>query len=196
MQPRLSTSRKWTPLPKELMQQVKSVYKETFAQHIGLGILETEGRIYPEEILIRVGYRAKDALKQSNFEVSIAYKKDKDNVLKLLHIGIDAAASLLDQLFTTDTDEEFPRKWAEVDFEGRTIYVQYNTVNSELEAEADRLLGARPTDDATLVQGDWDEDISLDQVKASLGIDPEELEDETEEPVAKPKTTTRKRTDH
>ncbi len=175
MQPRLPNSRKWSPLPKELMQQVRAVFEETFEQHLSKGSLVAEGRIYPEEILVMVGYRAKDALKQSSFEVSIAYKKDKDNVLKLIHIAVDAAGSLLDQLFNSETDEEFPTIWTEVDFEGRQIFVQYTTVNSELEAEADKLLGLKEGD-VDLAGGEWDDEITPDQVKAALGIDPGEID--------------------
>lgn len=176
MEPRLKTSKKWTALPKEFMQQVRSVFKETFAKQIGKGTLETEGRIYPEEILISVGYRAENALKQSNFEVSVAYKKDKDNVLKLLHLAVDAAAGLFEQLFTAEDDQDFPRIWQEFDFEGRKIFVQYTTTNSELEGEADKILGVASGE--SLAEGDWDDETSADSIKASLGLDPDEDDDD------------------
>lgn len=191
MQPRLGSSKKWTPLPKELMQQVRAVFNETFAEHLGKGKIETEGRIYPGEILISVGFREKGVLKQSNFEVSIAYKKDKDNVLKLLHLAVDAAGSLLDKVFTSEDDSEFPRIWTEVDFEGRQIYVQYTTVNSELESAADSILGIG--DSAVIAQGEWDDEITPEQVKAALGIDPEDLEEVLEEDEVEPPPPTTKR---
>ena len=181
MQPRLKTSKKWTALPKELMQQVQSVFKETFGDRLGDGKLEAQGRIYPEEILFYVGYRPKGALKQQGFEVSVAYKKDKDNVLKLLHLTVDAAGSLLEQILSAEDDADFPRLWTEVDFEGRKIHVQYSTTNTELEAEADKLLGLGAPDDGELARGDWDEDADPDQVKASLGIDPDEDLDEEQD---------------
>jgi hypothetical protein len=171
MQPRLSSSRKWTALPKELMQQIRSVFKETFKQQIGKGKIEAEGRIYPEEILVSVGYRPETGIKQCNFQVSIAYKKDKDDVLKLINIAVDAAGSLFDQLFSAENDQEFPRLWQEVDFEGRMIFVQYSTENSELEAEADQILGSDAAK-AGIAGGDWDEgdDVDPDEIKAKLGI--------------------------
>jgi hypothetical protein len=66
--------------------------------------------------------------------------------------------------------------WEEVDFEKRKIYVQYDTTNSELEAEADKLLG-KTVDSDDVAQGDWDEDISADQIKAQLGLDGEDDDD-------------------
>ncbi|MGZ3722443.1 MAG: hypothetical protein ACXVA9_05905 [Bdellovibrionales bacterium] len=179
MEPRLSTSRKWTPLPEELVKQIRSVFKQNFKAQIGTGSIEANGKIFPEEIMVSVGFREKDALKQSNWEISIGYKRNKDNVLKLLHTAIDAAASLFEQFFAAENDEDFPRKWEEVDFEGRKIYVQYNTANSSLEAEANRLLGE--SDENDLVQGAWDdetEDISPDDIKKKLGVDDEDGDDD------------------
>jgi hypothetical protein len=170
MEPRLSTSRKWTPLPEELVKQIRSVFKQNFKEQIGSGTIEAHGKIYPEELLIGVGLRQKGSLRQNNWEISIAYKQSKDNVLKLLHTAIDAAASLFEQFFAAESDEDFPRKWEEVDFEGRKIYVQYNTVNSELEGEADKILGATG---GGLAQGEWDEDEDVDpeEIKKKLGVD-------------------------
>ncbi|HMN68355.1 MAG TPA: hypothetical protein PKC28_07430 [Bdellovibrionales bacterium] len=175
MEPRLSSSRKWSPLPKEFLSQVRGVFQENFKAQIGKGKVLVDGRIYPEELLILVGYKGANALKQSNFEVSIAYKKDKDNVLKLLHLAVDAGASLFEQIFTAQDDGDFPRLWQEVDFEGRKIFIQYSTVNSELEAEADKWLGRASGGD--VAQGDWDDDVDPETIKAQLGLGDDDDED-------------------
>lgn len=169
MQPRLPSSRKWTALPKELATQIQSVFSQSFKDHLKTGRIEADGRIYPEELLLRVGYSGQGRLKQSHFLVSMAYKRDKDNVVKLIHIAVDAAGSLMEQYFATDDDHDFPRVWTEFEFEGRTLYVQYSTVNLQLEAEADRILGQADTDD--LAQGDWDEDETPETIKQRLGLD-------------------------
>jgi len=171
MQPRLSSSRKWTDLPKELTQQIRSVFKQNFKEQVGKGVVEADGKIFPEEILIRVGYRQEKVLKQINWDISIEYKRSKDNVLKLLHMAIDAAAALFEQAFSAEDDGDFPRKWEEVDFEGRKIYVQYSTVNSKLESEADKILGEAGSEG--LAGGDWDEDEGVDpeDIKKQLGVD-------------------------
>lgn len=178
MEPRLSTSRKWTPLPKELIQQIRSVFKQNFKEQVGKGTIEADGKIYPEEILVSVGYREGKALKQANWLISIAYKRNKDNVLALLHIAIDAAAALFEQYFGAENDHDFPRIWEKVDFEKREIYVQYSTVNTELEAEADRILGQ--ADSAEVAQGDWnedDEDMDPEDLKRKLGVEGEDDDD-------------------
>lgn len=180
MEPRLSTSRKWSPLPEELVKQIRSVFKQNFKQQIGTGSIEAEGKIFPEEILVAVGFKENGALKQSNWHISITYAKNKDNVLKLLHTAIDAAASLFEQFFASEDDHDFPRKWEEVDFDGRKIYVRYDTENSELEEAANRLLGVGSP--ANVAQGDWDEeeDISSEDIKKKLGVDDEDDDDDSD----------------
>lgn len=185
MQPRLKNSKKWTALPKELVGQIQSIFSQNFREHIAGKEVQADGRIYPEEILIHVSIKPKNTLKQAGWDVSIAYKRDKDNVLKLLHLAVDAIGSLFEQQFTAESDEEFPRIWQQVDFEGRPIFIQYTTVNTELEAQADAILGLKEGED--MVGGDWEDETSAEQIKASLGIDPDEdFTDEEEEKPAKP----------
>ena len=174
MEPRLTTSRKWTPLPQELITQIGTVFKQNFSAQIGKGTIKADGKIFPGEILIGVSLKQPGTLKQSGFIISIAYKQNKDNVLKILHLAIDALAALFDQFFAAENDHDFPRVWEELDFEGRQIYIQYSTVNDELEAEADRLLGDKKSEG--LIGGDWDEDDDIDaeQIKAKLGVDDED----------------------
>lgn len=185
MQPRLKTSKKWTPLPAELVQQIQSVFSQGFTDHVRGATVEARGQIYPEEILIGVSVNRKGALKQTGWEISIPYRKDKDNVLKLLHLAVDAVGALFEQTFTAESDEDFPRLWEEIDFEGRKIYVQFSTANSELEAEADRWLGKAGAGSDEVAQGDWDEETTPDQIKASLGIDPDEDLEEDDVPKKK-----------
>lgn len=175
MQPRLKTSKKWSPLPQELIKQIQSVFSQSFQEHIKGGKIEAGGRIYPEEILIKVGYKAGGGLRQKNWEISLPYKKDKDNVLKLLHLAVDAVGALFEQLFNSDDDVDFPRIWEEIDFEERKIWIQYTTINNELETKANELLGIKETDDE-VAQGEWEEELSPDVIKATLGIDDEEFE--------------------
>lgn len=172
MQPRLSSSLKWTALPEELVNQLRSVFSTSFKEHLGTSSIAVQGRIYPREILMRVSLIPQQGLKQSGFNVSIDYQREKDNVMKLVHLAVDAFGSLFEQFFAAENDQEFPRLWQPVDFEGRQIYILYTTENTQLEAEANRLLGLPETTD--LAQGDWDDDITAEQIKASLGIDSED----------------------
>jgi hypothetical protein len=169
MEPRLPTSSKWTPFPNELLTQMRSVFQEGFGAQLGKATVEVEGRIYPTELLLSLGFSRSNQMKQPNFEISLAYNAKKDNVLKLMHTLFDAMGALFDQYFQTTEDTEFPRLWEEMEFEGKKLYVQYSTKNSKLESEADKILGANGHD--LLNEDDADQaDTVLEEVKSKLGL--------------------------
>lgn len=173
MQARLKSSKKWTLFPAEYIAQIERVFRENFAAQIGSAELLVEGRIYPEEILLRVGLKEKGRLKQSNFEVSMQYDPKKKDAVERIHNCIDAAASMMAEYFETDDDDDFPRTWKEYPFQGKALFLQYTTENSELEAEADRLLGE--SDDSLVHDAEENEDaLARAEVDKDLSDDPEE----------------------
>lgn len=188
MRGRLSSSKKWTNIPRELTSQIRTVFQKTFKSQIGQGRVDADGRIYDSEIVIQVGLKPEgSSLKHSHWLVSVEYKKGKDDVVKLLNLAVDAAGSLFEQLFTAENDYDFPRIWQEVDFEGRSIFIQYTTENAELEKAADKILGL--AEDDGLTGGDWeadgDDEELLDQIKQKLGVDDADDEDDKTPPSSK-----------
>ena len=152
MNPRLKTSKKWTTFPKEYVKQIEQVFKANFKKDLKESKLVVEGRIYPEEILLRVGVLEKGRLAQSNFEVSIGHFKDKSAAIEQIYVCIDAAASMMTEYFQNQDDEEgidFPRHWTEYEFNKQKVYLQFTTENSDLEKEANKLLGV--ADDSLVV---------------------------------------------
>jgi hypothetical protein len=154
MNPRLTSSKTWTHFPEEFLEQVQDLVAETFEEHLidGAG-LHLEGRIYPEEILFRLGIKIEGQLKQNNFEVSALYNPNSQNAKKIMHHCIEAAASMMAEYFDwynlsqnhedqQSSDIDFPRTWTEFNFEGTPLFVQHSTVNTALEAEADKILGS------------------------------------------------------
>lgn len=139
MNPRLSTSKKWTAFPADFVEQIREALVETFQAQLKGARLIVEGRIYPGEILLRVGFVEENRLKQNNFEVSIDYQKE--GAIDRIHDAIDVAASMMADFFEAEGEMNFPLQWKEYDFESIKVFCQYSTVNTELEAEADRLLG-------------------------------------------------------
>lgn len=169
MVPRLNSSKKWTALPPELVEQVRTVFEEAFEKQKMQGAFKVEGRIYSHELLFRVGFAEAGRLKQANFEVSIDFNPAKQNALELIHLAIDCAASMLEEHFSNEEAfEEMPTAWKPVEIEGRRLHVQVSTVNSTLEAEADRLLGESGED--ALVVGDDGEEVE-EAVKKMLGLE-------------------------
>lgn len=158
MNPRLATSIKWTELPSEFADKVRKVFADNFKTEAAAGRFIVEGRIYPEEIIVRIGYLENGRLKQVNFEASSAYSKEKGNSFDKLYLCVDAIASMMEEAFESETGEDldFPLHWREFDFEGQQVFLQHSTVNSELEAEANRILGE--ANEGLLHEAAFDED--------------------------------------
>lgn len=149
MKPRLGSSKKWTPFPAEFSEQVREAFHQNFNDLVSQGSFHIEGRIYTEEILLRVGYRKNGGLRQANFEVSLQYSQQKQDAVEKIHYCIDAAASMLLEYIEKDGDVDFPLLWKEFPFQEQRVFLQYSTVNTDLESQANKLLGEA---DASLVQ--------------------------------------------
>ena len=175
MNPRLKSSKKWTAFPKEYSEQIQTVFSENFADYFDEEELVVEGRIYQEEILLRVGLRIKGQLTQPNFEVSMNYSQSKQDAVARIHNCIDAAASMMLEYFETDGEADLPYVWKEFPFQGVKLYLQFTTVNSRLEEEANRLLGI---EEGTLLLEENDDEDALSRAEASEELAPPRDEDD------------------
>ena len=154
MNPRLNSSTQWTSLPAELLTQIRDVLDQAFEEWLKKqpGQFVTEGRIYANELLFRIGYVEQGRLVQANFEVSLDFDAIKQNALEQIHFAVDCAGSLLQEYLDHDQDlHALPRQWQKQTIENRPVFVRFSTENTALEAEADRLLGLKSD---SLVQED------------------------------------------
>lgn len=156
MSPRLLTSKKWTPFPLDLIKQIRSLLLDNFAKELASAELYLEGRIYSKEICFRVGFKEKGRLVQNNFESSIDISQ-KQKVTDQLNLVVDAAASMLSQFFENPDPLEYPKQWTKYPFEGSHVFLQFHRENTELEREADRLLGL-DNDETGLVRNAGDDE--------------------------------------
>lgn len=143
MKARLESSKKWTQFPQEFNQQIREVLAENFPAQAKAGKFVVEGRIYPEEVLLRVGFVENGRLKQMNVEISMnCSPKDLDATERIMNC-VDAAAATMQEYFEQDpeTEVEFPTLWKEIKFDGQPLFMQTSSVNTELEGWADKLLG-------------------------------------------------------
>lgn len=176
LEPRKKDSIKWTTLPPDFSAQIKAVFEENFKEYLKNKTLKVEGRIYPSEIILRIGIQEKGRLKNENFEVSLDHSPSKQNTIPMIHLSVDAIASLMIEYFEKQTeahetdseiDMDLPYLWKEIPFEKETIWFQFTTENPDLEAEADKLLGL--TEEDGLLHGSEDED----DVEAAMDLDEE-----------------------
>lgn len=162
MHPRLKSSTKWTNLPQDVTSQIQKVFEQNFQKELGQSKIIVEGRLYPHEILLRVGYLEKGRLTQNNFEVSVDYHSENENsALENIHLCVDVAASLLTEHFEAEGDLEIPTSWTEFPFEDKKVWLQFSTENTSLEKQANELLG------------EWDDSL----VQEALDAEEEEYEE-------------------
>jgi hypothetical protein len=136
----MSSSKKWTPFPCELNEQIISIFTENFSNRIGDGQFVIDGRIYSEELLFRVGFQPKKRLHQTNFEASIHYTAF-ENIQDAIDLCLDATGSMMEQYYQANGRLDLPQHWEEFVFDKQKLYLQFSSLNTSIEAEADKLLG-------------------------------------------------------
>lgn len=142
MNPRRQTKQKWTPFPTELSEQIRQIFKQNFGTQLSnttkVNIL---GKIFTQELCLRVGLHKKGELKHQNFEVSVDHNGHHENVVSQIHVCVDALAGLVQEFFDNEEGAELPYTWTEFPFKKQIIYVQMSRENPDLEAQANALLG-------------------------------------------------------
>ena len=197
MNPRLKSSKKWTNFPKDYSDQIQAVFKENFGSYFDETTAEllVEGRIYSEEIMLRIEFCEKGRLAHANFEVSINYSQETEEAIARIHSCVDAAASMMMEYFEQEGDVDFPYSWKDFTFQGKKVYLKFSSTNANLEAEANRLLGLHPegllneedeTADDALAYAEHSEELSPprdddDEIEES-DIDDEEDDSDSNEP--------------
>src|SRR4051812_22287578 len=154
MEPRRKTNKKVrsTSLPPEYLKNVKDVFVKAFQKRLGKREIFVEGRLFPEELILCVGYLPDPkGLRQTNFEASIDHAS-KD-VFAKLGITIDAIAGMMDQYLESGETMELPLEWKQYDFDKTKVYLRTSGRNTNLESEANKILGVDPND-ALYVEGD------------------------------------------
>ncbi len=128
MKPRHMSSKKWTEIPTELNDQIKGVFAEAFQEKLGPHTrFIVEGRIYPEEICLRVGYIESGRLAQCNFEVSLDSKNHDESSLEKIHLCVDAAASMMLEFIENQGSADLPYSWQACKFSNQEVFLQFST---------------------------------------------------------------------
>lgn len=221
---RLASSTKWTEVPEDFLAKVRTVFTNQFKAETELGEFIADGHIYPQEIILRVGYLENGRLKQVNFEASMDLKltpaaqesgvknspamngpstisdiprflgaadaafdngfgeaggvfadsqaETAKTTVDRLYVCIDALGSLMEEYFKTGSVDEMdvPLSWKMYEFEEEEVFLQYSTVNTRLEEEANRLLGL--IGDDLFNDGEFNEDaLANAEIDSELAAD-------------------------
>ncbi len=146
MQPRRPDSKKWTALPAEYLDNVRSVVKQQYETVLSTVEVISEGRVFDKEIVLRIGFLPQGRLKQHIFEVSFDIPEAKDNSLPKLNGALDFLGTLLNEFIEkngfdeNEYEAELPVLWKPMVIDKNVFHFQYSTVNSKLETLADEWL--------------------------------------------------------
>jgi hypothetical protein len=137
-----SHKHKFQPIPKDFLKLVQDTFQEKYTDYLKDKTLIIDGAIFPEEIVIIVGFKNKnDKIRQQNFECSMDYTNDEYNdVLEKIHLSIDALDAMVAEYVEANGDIEMPTQWTDFDFEDKKVYLKSSTDNIELEKMADEFL--------------------------------------------------------
>ncbi len=141
IKPRQKATKAWTDLPDDFKLQVVNLFKSHFKDQSKSGSFKVLGRIYKNEVVLRCTYLAKGSITPIQFDLSTDIKMDsKAKPLEIFELLVDCAANLFQSSFE---DETFgvPAIWTEIDFDGTLIYAKSESINPELEDEANKILG-------------------------------------------------------
>jgi hypothetical protein len=110
-QPRLPNSTQSTDLPQDFRSRAAEVFRATFPDEAELGEFVVDGRIYPNEVLLRLGYLPQDQIRQINFEASVDYdtKKLEERgltTMEPLFLCVDVLGAVMEEHFADAAKED------------------------------------------------------------------------------------------
>jgi hypothetical protein len=140
LKPRLKSSLKKTEFPLDYIKMVRDIIQKNFKKDVASKDVIVEGAIYNDEVLLRIGFREKNSITQMNFEASVEHSLKKKNIMEQIYLSLDGLGAMIDEYFKADGDIELPKSWTEFKLDGKLVYLQTSTENSDLEAEADKIL--------------------------------------------------------
>ncbi len=142
MKPRKPTSvdRLKQELPKDSVKLIGEVVSKNFSAFSKSNQVVVLGWLYPEEIILMIGFRNRDGIKQVNFSASTNHDTKKKNTMDQIYLAVDAIGSMVQQYIDAEGDIELPHEWTEFSLEGQKVYMMSDTVNTDLESKANALL--------------------------------------------------------
>ncbi len=158
-EPRMPTSAKH--LPQNLPLDLAGIIRESLLQKYTFFSdkdLIVQGAIYPEELILLVGFKEKKSLRQFNFECSIGYHNDEEavdsGVLEKFHKGADSLDVMINEYIEAAGDIEMPKTWSHFNFENEQVYLKTSNINTEVEKMTMNFLSEHGLQDEQFDQAD------------------------------------------
>ncbi len=153
-------------IPSDLIKLISEEIKREFSDFMVDKELLISGYIFLEEVYVSIGFKEKKAVRQYNFEASLDFDAEKSKALDKINFGVDAINSMIEAYIEAEKGSgdgiQMPFDWKSFDLGVDTVFLRYNTINTELEKLADDFLGgAHVESDPKLDDPDFDPEILL-----------------------------------
>ena len=151
-----SKSKKYSSLPGDFNELIKQSLNDSEVATLWKGkTLNVSGRIYPEELILKVGLNAEGEIRFQNFSASLDFDGESKNLIEKTQIAMEAISSMMEQFLSSTEEMDMPEDWHSYKFDKEEIYMMFSTENDDLEAKANALLGEDFSDETTEVDNDY-----------------------------------------
>lgn len=167
IKPKNTVNKTYSKLPSELTKAISDEFESTLKKPGFVSFAQ----VYINEIVLRVGYRPENSIKQVNFDLSANIEPEGLKPLEILEKLIDSAKDLFHSYFQEEDVKEFSPSWADV--ANTQISYRFDGTNTELEEEANRLLGedteeTNEMNSSEMVVGDFSELDEIEKIVETL----------------------------
>ncbi len=145
MTPRDEKNTAYTTFPEELLIAVQDHFTEEFLNEAESGDFFSFGRIYQNEIVLRVGYLKKGSISQVNFDTSTESSNSQAGIITSIEDLVFGTKELFVDYFKNKNLEHFSYHWNPLNSSSKVHY-KFDATNTGLESQADALLGEELAD--------------------------------------------------
>jgi hypothetical protein len=167
IQPKDERNKAFTAFPAELLEAIKDSFSEDFKSASNEGSFISFGQIHPTEIILRVGYIKDGEISQVNFDCSTESSGSEASVIKSIEELVFTAKELFVDFFKNGKLEHFSYHWNPFGSSSK-VYYKLDRTNTDLEAQANALLGETLQDKEKLIVGDMSETDEIEKIVESL----------------------------
>jgi len=172
IEPKNKNNTSYTKLPKELLETIIDVFNENFDEQAQRGQFMAFGQVHTSEMVLRVGFLASDSIKQVNFDTSNEASGSDAQIISSLEEMVFATKELFLDYFKNQNLEHFSYHWNPLTSSAKTGQVHYklDMTNTQLESEADALLGENFISDEnqSLIIGDMSDSEEIEKIVETL----------------------------
>ena len=166
IKPKNTANKTYSKLPVELTEAISDEFEKTFKKSSFLSF----AHVYINELVLRVGYRPENSIKQVNFDLSASIEPEGPKPTQILERLIDAAKDLFHSYFQDEDVKLFSPSWADV--ANTNISYKFDGTNTELEEAANKLLGEdneqNTNESSEMVVGDFSELDEIEKIVETL----------------------------